>query len=146
MDNTPAAKPRRFYPNLLIGLLALVIGLSHLGELLWQRDDIWWTPLTLMRPVAEERERLQLFVGETPLETLAEQGRLLVQGDEGPRPLRAEELRVRLNNWDRIRAEGRWEVAAAAFFITLGVLFSLLGLGELLGRLECRRMPPGGRQ
>ena len=66
-----------------------------------QRSDIWWTPLSMSAPLALSSDRAEVYVRGTDLRILADSGQLRIGGAA----IRADDIRVRFNNWDRTRAE-----------------------------------------
>jgi hypothetical protein len=56
---------------------------------LTRSKDIWWTPRTMMVPLAQSGDRVEIYVAGKPL------GEVLQAGEVG----------LRFNNWDRVRAE-----------------------------------------
>jgi len=66
-----------------------------------QRSDIWWTPLSMSAPLALSSDRAEVYVRGTDLRILADSGQVRIGGTV----IRADDIRVRFNNWDRTRAE-----------------------------------------
>jgi len=114
----------------LIPALQLVRELSR-------RSDIWWTPQTMLVPLAQSADRVEIYVGGTPLATLLERGQVRVGGETGSAVLAADQVGLRFNNWDRVRAERipRLLLYAAGCGIT-GVLALMVATGRLAYRGE----------
>lgn len=68
-----------------------------------QRSDIWWTPAPLSVPLAESRDRVEIYARGAPLQALLDAGRIRIAGDSSA--LTPAEVGLRFNNWDRVRAE-----------------------------------------
>ena len=83
-----------------------------------QRADIWWTPKALGLPLADASDRVELYVRDVALLEHVKAGRVQLLTDTGARPVMQSDIRLRFNNWDRIRAER---------------IPSLLGVGMTLG-------------
>ena len=101
------------------------------------RSDIWWTPPSMLVPLAESADRVQIFVHGQPLAALLQAGQ--VQLAEGARTsvLASSDIGVRFNNWDRVRAERLpgLLVSAAGCGVT-ALLFFVVLTGRLAYRGE----------
>ena len=130
--------PRRlhvFYSLLTAGLL--LIPIVALYSELSKRPDVWWTPPGMALSLAESKDRVEIFAGGHALGTLLGQGQLLLRDGAGTRALRAEDIRLRFNNWDQVRAARgpRLVVYAAAIGGGL-VLLVLMVAGRLIAQAE----------
>ena len=94
---------RLFYSG-LIAVLLLIPALALYRELS-RRPDIWWTPAAMALSLPAAQDRVEIYVRGRPLGTLLEQGRISVTDSAGSHVLNAQEIAVRLNNWDRMRIE-----------------------------------------
>jgi len=94
----------RLFYSLLTGALLLIPIVALYSELS-KRSDIWWTPATNPLSLNESKDRVEIYVRGRPLGTLLEQGRISVTDSAGSHVLNAQEIAVRLNNWDRMRIE-----------------------------------------
>src|SRR5437016_7575174 len=94
----------RVFYSLLTGAL-LLIPLVALYSELSKRSDIWWTPATNQLPLAESRDRVEIYVRGRPLGMLVDQGHLAITDSAGPHVLTSQDIAVRLNNWDRVRIQ-----------------------------------------
>lgn len=88
------------------------------GPAFKQRADIWWTPKALGLPLADASDRVEVYVRDLALLDHVRAGRVQLLTDTGARPVLESEIRLRFNNWDRMRAER---------------IPSLLGVGITLG-------------
>jgi len=97
----------------------LVAAIPILTEFL-RRSDIWWTPRTMLVPLAESADRVELFVRGVPV-AATEQS----------------DYALRFNNRDRLRAERlpMLLVSAAGCGFT-ACLFLLVVMGRLAYRPE----------
>jgi hypothetical protein len=97
-----------------------------------ERADIWWTPKPLSLALADASDRVEVYVRDVALLEHVKAGRVQVLTDTVARPLMESDIRLRLNNWDHVRAEripsllgiGIALGASAVFF-----LFGVLGWG-----------------
>jgi hypothetical protein len=114
---------------MVLGVVALLMPVSHLLGFFTQRSDIWWTPKELAVPLVESGDRVEIFVRDQLLQRQLEAGRLQVTTDQGPRALAASEVVLRFNNHDRVQAEQIPGLLVAAF--VSGVAVAMLGWGML---------------
>jgi hypothetical protein len=113
---------------MMFGGLFFVLSLHHLSWLIWQRPDVWWTPQPMSVPVAEAGERVEVYVRDAPIQQETQAGRLQWLTQTGVTPLGPADVRLRFNNWDRIRvAKMPILLAAAACAGASGVVL-LLGI------------------
>ncbi len=99
---------------------------------LHERNDIWWTPLTMLVPLGASQDRVAAYVRGNELQDLVGAGRLRLVTDSGPSVLSAADIGFRFNNWDRVRAERAPVVlqyaaaaGAAAAFLLVAFVFLL---------------------
>src|SRR5689334_5223762 len=93
---------RWFYASLIA--ILLMIPLVTIANLSAGSADIWWTPLPLALSVATARDRVEIYVRGERLDAVLNQKRLSLSDPTGLRAVEPEEVRLRFNNWDRIRA------------------------------------------
>jgi len=86
----------------LVSFLSVAIPLF--GELS-RRSDIWWTPHTMLVPLAKSSDRVEIYARGKPLAELLQAGQLRIAGDGGSSSLAPSDVGLRFNNWDRVRAE-----------------------------------------
>ena len=132
------ATGRPLSPLLLIGILMTIYGAIGVSQRLGGNPDIWWTPMAMAPTLAKSSDRAVVFVSGNPLERAIEAGKIQLVTDAGPVPLRPDEIRVRFNNWDRVRAERLPFVALNAALLGMGL--ALLGVGT---RRAAARPEPG---
>src|SRR5438552_5259270 len=94
----------RVFYSLLTWAMLLIPAVALYSELS-KRSDIWWTPATNQLPLAESGDRVEIYVRGRPLGMLLEQGHLAITDSAGPHVLGAQDIAVRLNNWDRVRIQ-----------------------------------------
>ena len=120
---------RRLNPLTIIGLIMVFTGLGHLLTVLLTPAEDWWTPRSLAVAPEESRDRVRVLVSGVPLTEHLEAGTLKVaSAGESPRPVTADEVRFRFNNWDRVRADLYVWGMLTASYTTAGVLLLLGGL------------------
>ena len=120
----------------LTGALLLLAVIPLVTELTRPRD-IWWTPATMLVPLGESRDRVEIYARGKPLAEVLNAGNLQIMGDAGPSLVAPNEIGLRLNNWDRIRAErAPLLLGYAAACGAMSMLFLLVLTGRLAYRPE----------
>ena len=119
---------------LMFGGIFFLMSALQLVRYLMQPADIWWTPKAMAVPLGQASDRVVVYVDEVSLPDHIKAGRLQLVSDTGARPVREPDVRLRFNNWDRVRAEGIPSLLTAG--ITLGIsgvvlLIGLLGWGPI---------------
>jgi len=119
--------------------LFLVAAVPLYGELS-RRSDIWWTPHAMLVPLAESKDRVEIYVHGKPLAALLQAGKLRIAEDGGLSALATSDVGLRFNNWDRVRVERLplLLVCAAGCGITACMLLLVL-TGRLAYRGEIER-------
>ena len=126
---------RVFYSGLIAALL--LIPVLALYRELSQRTDIWWTPATMALSLAESQDRVEIYARGQPLATLVDKKQVSINDQAGSSALGPQEIRLRFNNWDRVRA-GRIPLLLgyAAAFGAGAMLFLLVTTDRLAYRGE----------
>jgi len=88
-----------------LSLILFFVAAAALYRELSQRSDIWWTPYALLMPLAETTDRVEIYVRGKPLASLLQAGQLQIAEERGPSPLVMNDVGLRFNNRDRVRAE-----------------------------------------
>jgi len=102
-----------------------------------RRSDIWWTPRAMLVPLAESADRVEIYIRGRPLAALLQTGQIRIAEDAHIGALIPSDIGLRLNNWDRVRAERLpgLLVSAAGCGIT-ALMFLLVLTGRLAYRDE----------
>jgi hypothetical protein len=102
-----------------------------------RRSDIWWTPRSMLVPLAESADRVEIYARGRLLAALLETGQIRIAEDGRTSVLTPREVGLRFNNWDRVRAE-RLPVllASAAGCAVAALMFLLVVTGRLAYRGE----------
>jgi hypothetical protein len=87
--------------NLSVFLLAALPIIRELAR----PDDIWWTPRTMLVPLAESANRVEIYAHGRPLAGLLQAGQVQVLEGGGPVTLAPSDVGFRFNNSDHVRAE-----------------------------------------
>ena len=126
----------RVFYSLLTGGLLLIPIVALYGEL-GKRPDIWWTPPTMALSLAESRDRVEIYARGRPLGALLERGQVSITDGTGSGVLRAQEIGLRFNNWDRVRSQRLPLLLLYAAACGAGaVTFLLIATGRLAYRGE----------
>jgi hypothetical protein len=130
----------RLFFSGLTGILLLIPSLALYRELSMPAD-IWWTPTAMAVPLAESRDRVEIYVRGEPLGGLLNGQKLWIRDEGGSRALGAQEIGLRFNNRDRVRA-GRLPLLLAYAAICGGgvVILFLIAAGRLAYRGEDPRV------
>jgi hypothetical protein len=123
--------------TLIFGGIFFLISALQIMRFLGQSADIWWTPRGLALPLSEASDRVEVYVRDVALQRLLETGRVQLTTDAGATQVKESEVRLRINNRDRIRAEQIPFLLGAC--VVLGatgvlVLFGLLWRGPMTPR------------
>ena len=118
-------------------LVSFFIAAVPIYNELTQRSDIWWTPRTMLVPLAQSKDRVEIYARGLPLATLLEAGQLRVAEGDGSVALAASDIGLRFNHWDQVRAERiPLLLAYAAACGAIALMFLLTLTGRLAYRPE----------
>jgi len=124
-----------FYAAMTFVLL-FIPGVALFSELS-KRSDIWWTPNTMLVPLNESADRVEVHFRGKPLRSLIEAGQLRMADNASASVLSTSDIGFRFNNWDRIRAQRVPALLIYAAAIGAGaVVFLLLVTDRLAYRGE----------
>jgi hypothetical protein len=87
----------------IFSLLFLLAAATPLIRELSQRSDIWWTPQTMLVPLAQSKDRVEVYARGKPLDALLEAGQLQTSQAGGSSTLATSDIGLRFNNWDHVR-------------------------------------------
>ena len=118
----------------LMVVLFLIPAIALYSELR-RRSDIWWTPPSMMVPLSAGTDRVEVYAGDKRLDSLLDGGQVQLLTSSGPIVLAKSDIRLRFNNWDRIRGE---RVAPLLIYGAACGVTALLFLLLLTGRLAYR--------
>jgi hypothetical protein len=126
----------RLFFSLLTGSLLLIPALGLLRELS-KPSDIWWTPKAMALSLAQSRDRVEIYARGKSLGALLSARQLAITDAAGSSALGADEIGLRFNNWDRVRAARIPLLMAYAAAIGAGaVLFLVVASGRLAYKAE----------
>ncbi len=126
---------RLFYSGLTLGLL-LIPAVALYSELA-RRSDIWWTPPAMASTLGDSRDRVEIYMGDKPLAARLTAQQLWIRDETGSRVVSADEIRVRFNNWERMRTARLPLLLVCAAALGAGlVIFLVIATGRLAYRGE----------
>jgi len=125
----------------IIGMIMVFTGLGHLLTAFLAGSEDRWTPRGLAVGLEGSRDRVRVLVSGTPLADHLAAGTLKVADrGETARPVTPDEVRLRFNNWDRVRADLYYRAIFSASYTTAGAAALLAGL-LLMPRLTPKSAP-----
>ena len=126
---------RLFYSGLTLGLL-LIPAVALYSELA-RRSDIWWTPPAMASTLGDSRDRVEIYMGDKPLAARLTAQQLWIRDETGSRVVSADEIRVRFNNWERMRTARLPLLLVCAAALGAGlVILLVIATGRLAYRGE----------
>lgn len=126
---------------LIIGLTGIMFfGSFFAGEYLEAtrgNKDIWWTPMKMALSLDQSRTEFELFIQKDMLQNHIEKGTLLIAGEKGnPVKVAAGDIKVRLNNWHKVRAGKLQNIILMSFFLGISVALLILGIIQSVAKKE----------
>ena len=117
---------------LVFGGIFFLMSALHIVRFFTRPADIWWTPKTLSLRLGDSSDRVQVYVRDVDLREHVKTGRVQLVTDTGEAPITESDVRLRFNNWDRIRAQRipsllGTGIGLGAAGVLLGVQCSWLG-------------------
>ena len=112
---------------LIFGGIFFLMSALQIVRFFNQPADIWWTPKTLSVPLADASDRVEVYVRDVALHEQIKAGRVQLLADNATAPVTESDIRLRFNNWDRIRAE---RIPA---LLGPGIVLGALGVFFLVG-------------
>ena len=127
-------------PRVKLVFLVLCVSLFAVSAVPLYREltrpsNIWWTPPTMLVPLAESNDRVRVYARGRSLDSLIRKGQLHIAEDGGSKALQASDIGFRFNNWDRVRAD---RVPRLLIYTASCTVVALMFLLVLTGRLAYR--------
>src|SRR5262245_21367331 len=85
-----------------LSLVFVVVAAVPFYRNLTRRSYIWWTTRTMLVPVAESKELVEIYTRGKPLAALLQAGQLRIAQEGGSSILATSDVGLRFNNWDRV--------------------------------------------
>ncbi len=113
---------------LTFGGMIFLLSAVQLVTFFARPSDIWWTPKALSVSLGDALDRVEIYVRDSPLQEQIEAGRIQLLTDGAAAILTAPDVRLRFNNWDRVRAQRLPVLIGAAFCAGASSIVVLLGI------------------
>ncbi|MBS3733859.1 MAG: hypothetical protein KGY99_02925 [Phycisphaerae bacterium] len=119
---------------IILGAIAVCVWTGHL--LIWALggETGWWTPSTDPLTLADSRDRVEVLVDGTLIQRRIAEGEVLLRRKGGTESLTRDDVGIRFNNVDRVRASRRWPMTVAGGLIGAGAVMLIWGLAWRFGR------------
>lgn len=132
---------RKFNELLIIGLTGTVFfGSFFAGEYLEVtkgNKDMWWTPMNMALSLDQSRTEFELYIQNEMLQKHIEKGTLLVAGEKGtPTKVTAGDVKIRLNNWPKVKVEKLNYCVMTVFFLGASLALLVVGLIRFITEKE----------
>ena len=127
---------RRMNALLIIGITGFFVLGSHFGvqywRAMWGNDSIWWTPKAMAVSLDETRRYFQMFISGESLQSHLKRTSLTATQRNGEAyRVVPEDIKVRLNNWYKVKASLLHGAVFSAFMLGVSVTCLVLGLAQL---------------
>ncbi len=124
---------KKMNPLLWIGMVgSLMIGTSlftNIYQALWGDHDIWWTHQSMKLPIEAAKDHFELYIGGQSLGKHLAKGTLLAVDNKGAQyTVVAQDMTVRLNNWEKVRGSLLEHATMAAFAFGVAITLFVTGL------------------
>jgi hypothetical protein len=113
---------------LIFGGIFFLMSALPLVRYFIQPTDIWWTPRALALALVDTSDQVEVYVRDVQLTEHIKAGRLQLLSDAGARLVTESDIRLRLNNWDRIRAQRIPSLLSAGIALGASGVFFLFGV------------------
>lgn len=129
----------RFNPMTLLGMLGVCFFGVHFfvqcAQAMWGDSSIWWTHRSMALTLPETENHFELYVGPDILQDLVERGVVSVRDADGrERTVTAADIRVRVNNWDRVRADHLRDGVTSALGLGASATLLIVGIASRASR------------
>jgi hypothetical protein len=123
---------RRVNGLTIMGMIMVFVFGTHLATRLLRSPEHRWTPRELAEPPSASRQRVRIHVRGTPLADVLDSGALKLRTEANEwRQLEESDLRLRFNNWYRVRAGDVVPTAISGAAFGAGLALFIVGLWVL---------------
>ncbi|OQA89596.1 MAG: hypothetical protein BWY26_01655 [Elusimicrobia bacterium ADurb.Bin231] len=128
---------KSFNPILFVGLLGTCIaGTSFIMSMysVFSGDrGIWWTPMGMKVTLDKTRNEFELYIADESLQQHLDSGVLfLMDNNEKQYRVVSEDIVVRLNNWNKVKADMLLYTTATGCVFGISITLLAVGLFEVL--------------
>jgi len=126
---------------LLIGLIGTFTNgtyfLTQIARAYWGDRNMWWTPAKMAIPFEDTGDKFEIFIrGKLLRGYLADTALYVKSGEAYEDPVSSEDLKVRLNNWYRVKSSILSNAILGAFLLGVSLACLTVGLIRILSRRE----------
>ncbi len=137
---------KRVNALLWIGLTGMLfIGTSFVVDVcraFWGDQTIWWTHQSMRLPVEKTSDSFELYIGGKLLQKhLSERTLFSVDKNGKQYPVVSEDITVRLNNWDKIKASILATTTMTGFGLGVSTTLFVIGLAQYIACGKKSREP-----
>lgn len=105
------------------------------GKAMWGNRDIWWNPHAMALSLDETRQDFQLLLSGDILQDHIARGSLSAVDSTGqPYRVVSDDIKVRLNNWHKVRASFLHSAVLLAFLLGVSLTCLVMGVVQSLTR------------
>jgi hypothetical protein len=132
---------KRVNSLLIVGIIGTVVLGFHFGvqygRAMWGNSHIWWTPKAMAVSLDETRQYFELFLSDELLQDHLKRRSLSATERDGKTyQVVPEDIKIRLNNWYRVKASFLNSAVFSAFVLGISVTCLIMGLARLRMRRE----------
>ena len=132
-------KTKKTNALLLIGLIGIFVFGTHFsifyGKAMFGNKDMWWTPLSLSLSLDETKNDFRLLIsGRTLQQHLQEETLFVDDPQDTTYKIVPEDIRVRLNNWNKVKASFLNSSVYAAFMLGISLACLIMGIAGYFKR------------
>jgi hypothetical protein len=132
---------KRVNSLLIIGITGTIVLGFHFGvqygRATWGNHTIWWTPKAMAVSLDETRQYFELFLSNELLQDHLKRRSLSATERNGKTyQVVPEDIKVRLNNWYKVKASFLNAAVFSAFVLGVSVTCLILGLARMRMRGE----------
>lgn len=125
----------------MIGLTGTVFfGSFFAGEYLEVakgNQAMWWTPMNMALSLEQSKTEFELYIQKEMLQNHIEKGTLLLAGEKRtPTKVTAGDVKIRLNNWHKVKAEKLNYCVITVFFLGASLALLVVGLIRFITEKE----------
>lgn len=126
---------------IIIGIIGTAVFGSHVAvkysEANWGNKDIWWTPASMALPLQETRQEFEMYLKGDLLDKHLERGSLAIVEKKGESsPLVASDIKIRMNNWNKIRAEKLNSAVITSFLLGICMASLVMGIVQYVAKKQ----------
>ena len=128
---------RKINGFLIAGIIGVSVFGAHFGiqygRAIWGNNDIWWTPKSMALPLSKTRHNFEIYLHGDLLQNHLDSGSLSATDARGERyALASEDIKVRLNNWQKVKSSMLHTAVWAAFMLGISLMSLIIGVQQFI--------------